>query len=283
MNFLTENMLEFEGDIIESLLDAFGNGVTKIYSYAVQVNQTSTVEAVCVFTMLLGAALCSLAVGKQIIGTYGFGVQGDPDQDAMEIVFKLCLALGAMGCNSWLFTEVVKFTEAVSSDIMLKFNTQQVDEVTYVNALVTGIDSPVNGIIFGGMVVGIVLFAIASCLRGAEITLSKILLPIFALDLLNSNHEKWNMFIFQYLMSFLSYLVQMLCYEMFIMHLIVGDFSLEGASGKIGPMITLGWLVLSVRSPKILEKYVYATGTGQGISRGAGRLGQVIMFATMRR
>lgn len=102
-------------------------------------------------------------------------------------------------------------------------------------------------------------------------------LPIFAVDMLKANPERWNMFIFQYFISFISYLVQMFCFQMYAIlysHLDFTDFRQY--------LVMVGWLILCIKAPKTLEKYIYATGTGRAVSQGASRLGQVVMYAGMK-
>lgn len=280
MGFITENILYFFQDIFADILSHLGYLIAQQYKTVIELNQTSEIANVTLFFTMLGAALCALMVGKQVISTYGFGTKGDPDQDAMEIVFRLCLALGAMGINSWLFTELTKFTFVVSSDLISSIGGASGSGVeTAIRDIVDrGSSSSFMCFFSGFVVIGIIFFNITAYLRAAEITLSKMLLPIFALDLLNTNSEKWNMFIFQYVIGFGSYIVQMLCYQIFVYQLVRLD------TADIGNlMLLVGWLVLSIKTPRWLEKYIYATGTGQAVSRGAGRLGQVIMYVGMRR
>lgn len=278
MNFVTELLTDVVRDILGDMFAAIGIQIIEIQKLSLVINQTEIVTALCTFSMLLGAALCVVVVGKQVVSVYGFGTQGDPDQDAFEIVFRLCLTLGVIGGNSFFFTELLKLTNAIAADILFIF-VGKIAENDLTMMLLNGITGPFNAICMIGIAIGLVMFALSSVIRAAEITLSKILLPIFAIDMLNSNHEKWNMFIFQYVMSFLSYILQLLCYQMFLYQFFKEGISFMG----IDYIAAIGWLVLTVRAPKWLEKYIYATGTGQALSHGASRLGQVIMFVGMRR
>lgn len=268
----------------EFLLDfwsAFGYLAATIWEKAIAINQTEIVASLTVFTMLLGAGLCALMVGKQVIATYGFEVRGDHDQDAMEIIWRLCLALGAIGCNSWLFNELTKYGVALGRDVTTIFSQHDVQESFLQEAVKNLIDrSSQSSLIFlsGVLIVGYTLFFFNIFLKAAEITLSKILLPLFALDLINTNSEKWNMFIFQYIINFLGFIVQMVCYQIFTYYFLRLD-----TSNLMDWMVALGWLFMCLKTPKWLEKYIYATGTGQAIGRGAGRLGQVLMYVGMRR
>lgn len=279
MNFVTELLTDVVRDILGDMFAAIGIQIIEIQKLSLVINQTEIVTALCTFSMLLGAALCVVVVGKQVVSVYGFGTQGDPDQDAFEIVFRLCLTLGVIGGNSFFFTELLKLTNAIAADVLFIFVDKLEGETMVATLILRGITGPFSAICMIGIAIGLVMFALSSVIRAAEITLSKILLPIFAIDMLNSNHEKWNMFIFQYVMSFLSYILQLLCYQMFLYQFFKKDIVFMG----VDYIAAIGWLVLTVRAPKWLEKYIYATGTGQALSHGASRLGQVIMFVGMRR
>ena len=278
-NYATEMILGFIGDVITDIYSNVGLIITDIYTYTVEVNQTNEVSAVCGFSMMLGAALCGLVVIKQIIGTYGIGTEGDPDQDPIEIIFRLCKALGFMGMNSWLFTEFLKFSTALGKDITRTMSgtggNAMYDKL--IDSINRSSGSPTWMFCNGAIVIAVVLFAISACLRGAELTLNKVLLPIFCLDILNSNPEKWKMFIFQYGVGFMSYILQMFCFNMFVI-----QFLRMPSLGMKEFIVLIGWLVLSIKTPSWLEKYIYATGTGRALGQGASRLGQVIMYMGMR-
>lgn len=277
LNFVTELLIGFLNDLLADLISHVGFLITEFYEEAVKINQTKEVASATVFSMSLGAALSILMVAKQLIGTYGIGNEGDADQDPMEIIFRLCMALGMMGANAWMFDELLKFSTALGNDVtyMLggKINAQE-----RLATLLGDCDGSLFIIfLYGGIISGTLIFGISAFIRGAEITLNKILLPIFALDLIHANCEKWKMFIFQYVISFFSFIIQMFCYQMFAIQLVNLDMS-----DFKDYLVVIGWLILSIRTPKWLEKYIYATGTGQAISKGAGSIGQVIMYCGMR-
>ena len=73
MSFGTGLLYDILSDIMRSIVDHIGFLISDIYSYAVEINNTAQVSAACTFTMLLGAALCTLAVILQLPGgIYGF-------------------------------------------------------------------------------------------------------------------------------------------------------------------------------------------------------------------
>ena len=282
LNFVTEMLLALLGDFLTDIYNKIGTVITDIYTYTVEINQTAEVAAVTTFSMLLGAGLAGFVVVKELISTYGMGTTGDSDQDPMEIIFRLCKALGMMGMNSWLFNEMLRFSNAVADDVVSAMNiANRESEVNnrMLSLLSNAYSSPTTAMCSVVIVVGLILFGIAASLRGAELTLNKILLPIFALDIIKSNPEKWNMFIFQYGISFFSYILQMFCFNMYILiYLQMDVFNMDFKMF----LVLVAWLVLSIKTPSWLEKYIYATGTGRAVSQGASRIGQVVMMVGMR-
>lgn len=284
LSFSTELFLSMCGDIISDFYAKFGYLVTEIYAYCVDINQIPGVAAVCAFSMLLGASLCSFVTVKQLIGTYGIGTEGDPDADPAELIFRLCKALGFMGVNSWLFTEMLKFSIAVGKDITKALNGTTNIDISPVHEKILNVfsgnnQSPAIVICSGALVVAMIIYGITAALRGAELTFNKILLPIFCLDIINANPEKWKMFIFQYGIGFFSYIAQMLCFNMYIIQLLQTDINnLEIKQAAV----LFGWLILSIKTPSWLERYIYATGAGKAISNGTSRLGQVVMMIGTR-
>lgn len=275
MSFGTGLLYDILSDIMRSIVDHIGFLISDIYSYAVEINNTAQVSAACTYTMMLGAALCTLAVILQLTGTYGMGTTGDPDQDPVEILFRLCKALGIMGANVWIFNQTNAFTTGAARDLT-KVLAAAVTSNT-INDMIGKVNDFFTLICAGVCVVCMILFFVSAVLRGAEVTLNKVLLPIFAVDMLKANPERWNMFIFQYFISFISYLVQMFCFQMYAIlyaHLDFTDFRQY--------LVMVAWLILCIKAPKTLEKYIYATGTGRAVSQGASRLGQVVMYAGMK-
>lgn len=282
MNFFTEMILVFFGDVFKDICTHIGLYITEIYTFAIEINQTAQVSGVVMFTTILGASLCGLSVTKKLMLTYGAGTEGDADQDSFEIIYRLCIALGAMGANTWMFEKLTSLTKmlgndlikAMSGSINFDLNSRLIRSIEQAASSETGTYSGI--FCCGIMILGLILFTFTAFLRGCELTLSKVLLPIFALDYINTSAEKWKMFIFQYFIGFFSFVVQMFCFQMYLNVYQATDIMSYDIKNLA---LLFGWLILSIRSPAWLEKYIYATGVGRAVSNGAGRLGQVLMFS----
>ena len=173
MSFGTGLLYDILSDIMRSIVDHIGFLISDIYSYAVEINNTAQVSAACTYTMLLGAALCTLAVILQLTGTYGMGTTGDPDQDPVEILFRLCKALGIMGANVWIFNQTNAFTTGAARDLT-KVLAAAVTSNT-INDMMGKVNDFFTLICAGVCVVCMILFFVSAVLRGAEVTLNKVL------------------------------------------------------------------------------------------------------------
>ena len=109
------------------------------------------------------------------------------------------------------------------------------------------------------ILIGFIIFCVVAGVRGAELTLMKLLLPLFAVDLLTTNRERWNNFFTTYMITFFSYSLQLICFKMCSMTFMAinydGDYSIRFVT-------VLGWLILMIRAPRWLEKFAYSSGIG---------------------
>lgn len=284
MNWVTELLTNLIYDVTADIMSVFGDVINDVYALTLEINNTQIVNSLTTLTSAIGISLIVLMVIKQMIGTYALETEGDPERNPINVLYRVGKCVVIIACNSWLFGELTTLSYAVGRDIDKIFSVSK--PKTLIDALLNSVNGsgggPAKMLCTGILTIGFVLFSIAAVLRGAELTLDRILLPIFAVDSVNSNPEKWNMFSFQYAVSFFSYLVQYACFKLMLLFCErinasnIRDFAIYF-------LLTIGWLVLTLKSPQILEKYIYATGTGKAVGNGASRLGQVIMFVGMRR
>lgn len=281
MTWVTELVKNLLYDITKDIWEIFGDVINKVYALTLGINNTTIVKRLTAFTSAVGIALIIMMVIKQMIGTYALETEGDSDRDPLNVLYRVGKCIAVILCNSWLFDQLIALSYAAGRDI------DAITNISNVGAIVDSLINSVNGegpakvLCVGVILIGYILFFISATVRGAELTLDRILLPVFAVDIINSSPEKWNMFFFQYVVSFFSYLVQYICFNLMLIFL--GQINMFSMDFSIYFMITIGWLVMTLKSPQALEKYIYATGTGKTISNGASRLGQVFLFMGSRR
>lgn len=194
LNLIADAITEF----VNGLLDIVGDLLDSLFLFVLNANQTDFVSGLCTFSSMLGISILSLAAVKRIFDVYIMQTEGDPDQNPIEIVYRLAMAVAIIGSNAWIYTELRNLALALVNDV------GNVDaSISVTNSIASAIQLVVGGL--PGVVVAFVLFilvliiallifAVITAIKAAEITLMRILLPIFAVDLLTSDRERWKTF-----------------------------------------------------------------------------------------
>lgn len=284
--WVLENLLQGLAWLCAEGLTFINNTIVDMFSFVVVVNQTTYITELCTYMMGISLALVTLISLKHGVGTYVFETEGDPEQDPVEMITRISQVLAVIGSNSWIFDTLFGLSEAFSRDIGV-VNSQNVaielkkllEDSSY-GVLDVGKDTAkVVFVLLIVVAIGLLVFYFALGIRGAELTLMKILCPIFALDLLNSSRERWNAFITDYIVNFLSIGIQLLCFRQLCLSIATIRNDGFGAYAAVA----IGWLYLSIRAPKWLEKYTYSSGIKQTASSGArGAMGMAYAIRMFR-
>jgi len=274
MSWLLSSFTDVINDLINGILDFFNDLVNGIFFTISEANlENIMVTNAATYATLLGIALITLVGLKQYFTTYVMETNGDPDSDPLDILVRCSEAVAICCCNDFITTNFFEFSKAFANDLG-KAGTFDV-RGTFIN--IVGLTEN-NGssdrepsvtvflFILLLMVIGILAFCFIAGIRGAELSLMRIMLPIMAVDLVTTNRERWGNFFTSYIVTFLYYGLQLLCYRMFLGSLLTVTTSV--LSKEL--LITFGWFVLMLRSPKWLEKFIYSSGLGRGVA-GAGR------------
>ena len=107
----------------------------------------------------------------------------------------------------------------------------------------------------GFIVVFAVIFLICcfvAMIRGVELGLMKILLPIMACDLTSIRQEKWNNFIASFVVVAFGYIVQMVLYKLAITYAVQSDI--------LSLLKAFVCLFFFIKTPNWLQKFAYSSG-----------------------
>lgn len=272
MSWLLSAFTDAINDLINGTLDFFGDFVNNIFYYVAEVNlDNRLVINAATYTTLLGISLITLLGVKQYFTTYVMETSGDPDSDPLDILVRCSEAVAVCCSNDFITTYFFKFSKAFATDLgesggLIDLKPTFLDLIDTVVKVSWTPAATIFLLILLILVIGIVAFSIIAGIRGAELSLMKIMLPIMAVDLVTASRERWGNFFTSYAIAFLYYGLQMLCYRMFLGSLMIVSTSV--LSKEL--LITFGWFFLMLRSPKWLEKFIYSTGFGRGVT-GAGR------------
>ena len=268
MSWVMTSFTDVINDLINGTLDFFNGFVNNVFFLIAEINlNNKMVILAATYTTLLGIALITLLGVKQYFTTYVLETGGDPDSDPLDILVRCSEAVAVCCSNDFITTYFFKFSKAFANDLgeagAIDLKPTVLDLIA-VNG--TGPSRTVFLLILLLIVIGVVVFSIIAGIRGGELSLMKILLPIMAVDLVTANRERWGNFFMSYVVAFLYYGLQLLCYHMFLGSLMTVSVSV--LSKEL--LTTFGWFFLMLRSPKWLDKFIYSTGLGRGVA-GAGR------------
>lgn len=279
MGWVYKNVVgSFFSDLVNGLLDVFGEIITSMFEKVADINLTnSMVVNANRFTTVFAIALVTFMAAKSYFATYVLETEGDPESSALDILTRAAQATAIISCNAWIGNTFLAFSKAFTLDMVSSADidiTVTLKDMMATAAVGTSLSSGIFIILILVIVIALILFACQAAIRGAELSLMKIVLPIFAVDLVSVSRERWNAFFTSYAITFVGYSLQLLCFRCFagsLAAMSVDVFDVEG-------VVAMGWLVLMLRAPKWLEKYCYTSGIGRGIGSGGRTAGQMAMM-----
>ena len=264
MNFLFQNFTDFLNEVISSFVDALTMVIVTIYKIGEEIalgNELAGVNNCLLFTQGISTLLLGYMVCKQIFSTYITETDGDPDMDPTQMLVKFSMAIAVLWASGSLISILCgwgwKFTAELTGSA----------EVEYKNAI-EGILGTISG---GGQfatsialfiyIAGICVFIFKAGIRGGELVLFKILMPIFSCDIITPSRERWNAFFTAYMVTIFGYSFQLLLFRFSIQILIAGDLT--------HCFLALSFLYLAITTPKWIEKFVYSSGLGRMAGQSA--------------
>ncbi len=262
MNWITTNFFKFISDIMSGILDVFGSIIGNIFEIVTDLNANNgLVNNASDFTVTFALVLLAVVGGKQILDVYVFQTSGDPDAEPFQLVVRVAQAVAVICSGNWIFNELMKFSKYFANDLLSASHDSDVS--THLLGLIAQAADTISmqaiGFIFTLLIIliGFIVFSIVAGIRGAELIVMKVLMPIFAIDLLTTNRERWHTFCTSYIITFCSYGIQLFCFKMCSMTFVQVGYT-GGSSVRL--LMVIGWIVLMIRAPRWLEKYAYSSG-----------------------
>lgn len=275
MNWITKQIQEAMSDIILSFVEFFQKMVVEIFDNGTNFATNQQISGAVDATTLIGIALVSVMVLKQILSVYVFETDGDAETDPLQLIVKASQTICIICCNDLIYTELQKVSKLTANDLN---NAVTPDKVfASLQAVITQgaglvILGPVNLIFIIIYLIGFILLVIKAAIRGVELAVMKILVPIFAVDNITVSGERWNAFLSSYIVVFFGYIIQMLCFNMSII-----SFVKAITDSGVEYLYAIGFLIFSLKSPQWLEKFAYNSGLSRGI-KGAASAGMQMAY-----
>lgn len=273
--FIGKMLMEMLQEIVSDIWQTFFGFVESFYLDTGWITYHPYVNTAGAAMTGIATGLLVLVASKHIFTTYILETDGDPDMDPLQYLVKTSIALALIQMQNFLFYYLLRLSSALCDEMtgFINVNIPDFSNTTdLANRLsstgVMGATAPIIYIIF---VICIIYLVIKAAFRAVELSLMKIIFPLFCCDIITPNRERWNTFVASYLVTMFGYIIQLFCFRTSMMLFL----SAESVQLIIG---SLALLFFSLKAPKWLEKFVYSSGAGQTVA-GLGRNG---VFAAMQ-
>lgn len=285
INWITKNMTETASDYLNGGLGFFQDWIISIFDGNIEIFKAAEVEAATLVTKSVSIVLVIIMTFKYIWSTYVMEMDGDPDQDPLQVFVKASVCLAVIEGNSVIFdlfnTISKKFTADMAGacdahTFCLKFSSV----LSYLT--MSSVKAAILVIILAICLILVIIFSFKAGLRAGELMLMKIVFPLFSIDKLSANQERWNAFFTSYVVTFFSYSLQLFCIRIGLNRVIAALIEGESAS-FINYFSALVCFWLAIKTPKWLEKWVYSSGIGQAIGNTGRTMTYMIPTILMRR
>ena len=189
---------------------------------------------------------------KHILETYILELDGDSDSDPLLVLVRNSKAMLVISAGALITNLLVKWSDSLCSYIT--------DSVTYsfnaaglATALIANIKFGWFSLVFVIVFAFIVLICcLVALIRGVELGLMKILLPIMACNLTSIKQDRWNDFFASFIVVAFGYIVQMILFKLAMTYAIEGD--------PLALLKSLVCLFFFIKTPNWLQQFAYSSG-----------------------
>lgn len=187
-----------------------------------------------------------------LLETYILELDGDSDSDPLLVLVRNSKAMLVISAGALITNLLVKWSDSLCSYIT--------DSVTYsfnaaglATALIANIKFGWFSLVFVIVFAVIVLICcLVALIRGVELGLMKILLPIMACNLTSIKQDRWNDFFASFIVVAFGYIVQMILFKLAMTYAIEGD--------PLALLKSLVCLFFFIKTPNWLQKFAYSSG-----------------------
>ncbi len=267
MSWITENICSFLTDLLSGVVDAYGTFINNVFFSFVAIANTNEyyMNAQRLF-VLLGLALVGLMAAKVVASGYMLETAYDSEEDPFNLLIRIAEATAVISCSGEIFSYGLQMSKDFCEDLLnstdvtgFSGKTQELLQIT-----MTGSNQVSAFIIMiAVLLIAAIVFSVMSGLRAGELLVMNLFLPIFAIDLLTNSRERWNNFIMGYVFAFISYAVQTLFFMIALKSYMSANYTNQSYM-----LSTLVWMVVAIKAPQFIEKYLYQTGVSKAASSG---------------
>lgn len=281
MAWITENFCSFLTDLISSIIDSFGTFINNIFFTVVAFADTNAYyqNAQKLF-VLVGFSLAGLMTAKVVASGYLMETAYDPEEDPFNLLVRIAQTTAVISCSGWIFSYGLQVSRDLCTDLLgatdvTGFDGKTRELLQFANMGEGGVSFIVMLLI---LLIAFIVFTVMSGLRAGELLVMNLFLPVFSVDLLTNSRERWNNFFTGYIFAFVSYAIQTLFFMIAMKSYLTATYT-----NQIYMMSALIWMIVAIRAPKFIEKYLYQTGVSSAASSGFRMVAQTVVMRTAMR
>lgn len=248
-NKIQEWFQEVVTDILNGILNLVGLAFAEGNSFMNDGLISKTFEATQGVALLL-IILLSL---KHILDSYILETDGDADTDPLIVLARNSKAMLVISAGSLVTNLIIKWSDSLCSYITGASSFSYTDlgfaTALFHNMITMGWFSLIFIVVFE---VIFFICCIVALIRGVELGLMKILLPIMACDLTSIRQEKWNNFIASFIVVAFGYIIQMVLYKFALTYAVQSDM--------LSLLKSIVCLFFFIKTPNWLQKFAYSSG-----------------------
>lgn len=278
MNWISENICTVLAEFMGGTIEMFGALVNNIFFVVVEI----AVENVYAknaekMLMTLALSLAALMTLKVVISGYLMETDYDSEADPFNLIIRLAECVAMITCSTLLFNYLLELAKDFTNDLIGSADANGYATITesLLNVNLIGMPTIANTYIILLLIINIsvYVFTIIAGLRGAELMVMKLCFTIFSLDLLTTSRERWSNFFMGYVMTFFTYAIQILLYTIGLK-----SYATASAGRPLYFLSTIMFILMAIKAPKFLEKYIFKSGMGGAVGNGLRMVAQTAMM-----
>lgn len=274
-NIVDNAIAKFLSNFFNQMIIYFADTLANIMGTSLDVLQIPLVQNGIKYAQALAFSILVIKAMNEVFQTYILYQNGDPDADPNGLLVRTAQAVAVIATLPWIATQLFTFGTKVAHDVAnLGTGQTGVTDWAHVTNLV---------VLSGGTVVVLFIIAIVICLlivgiqatiRGAEIALMAVIGPIMALNITANNRSMWSAWFKQMVIICVSQALQI-----FMLSGVLSLLTNQSISSN-GLFKVIGWLWVTIKSPKYIQQFAYSTGFTGAMGGTAKQAGS---FYVMRR
>lgn len=275
LDFVNKCINYFFSSFFNDLISFFGTTLANIMGTAIKVLELPLVVDAVSYSQLLAMTILIVKVMNEAFQTYILYQHGDPQADPGGLLVRTAQAVAVIATLPWIVQQVFDFGSKVSLDVAgLSTGSTGVGDFAFLVAAITATGGTVIAIFCIVVAILLLVVAIQSTIRGAELALMSVLGPIMALNLTANNRSMWS--------SWFKQLVIICTAQAFQILMLDGVLALLASPIDGGGLLFIvGWLWVTIKTPKFVQQFAYSTGFTGAVGGTAKQAGSMAIMKLM--